>query len=1554
MDIGIKEPLIPQVSNSFFLTAGQSLDTSKPQLTEIEAIQEVLKDIEREDFLLGGHTGSVCACCINPISNLLFTGGKDKLIKSWSLTKQCEEYTLSGHFGPITCLETNPSGNLLGSSSEDMTIKVWDLSSRIEIFSLKGHEGKVWGICFSPDLISLISGSDDCCIKVWNLAMRNQEFTLVGHTGPVNAVKYLGDSLHAVSSSDDGWIKVWNLISKIAEITVNTEHPVKGMCLSPFNNFLATYSNTSIVQVWNLSDLSEEHKKDTSPLLPSAITYSPSGNYLAIGYTDSSLEICSTKNYLSGTFHGHTQQVNGLIFTTERKQLISISQDSFACVWNLESYRGKLVFKEHTCGLMSVCISPDCTKIISCDLELIPMIWSVSTGECIGTLKGHTSAAVMAKFSKDGKFIASCSYDKTIKIWSAETYELLNTLTGHSLSVYCIEFSHDSEFLASGSRDQTVKLWNFKEPALIFSLKAHDQSLYSVDFSRDGRYIGTGSIDKLVKIINIAEKKVEIVFEGHTNWVKCARFTSDSKTIVSISGDQTVKIWNLEEKREEASLTGHSGAINSLALSPDDKYAVTGSGDNYIKLWNLPERREEFTINAHTDCVNFLDFSPNGEFFVSAGKDKLAKVWEIKNKGEEVSFVAHDDRVRGLAYTPDGSFLISGSNDKTIKIWDLLEKSEPKVLKGHENIIWGISISPNGNTLASGSHDGVIKLWDLPSLSNISTHKYHLLSVNCVSFSPCGQYLASASNDKTVKLLNINDHKDVCSFNGHQHFVWTAIFVPSGVYLVSGSNDKTIRVWNVDLKTLAFTLTGHTNAVYCIAACSNGQRIVSGSVDTTVKVWCLTEFSEEFTLTGHSDAIRGITLTASGRFAVSGGFDKRVIVWNLHEKRKEYVLYGHTDNVLTITVSPDGNFIASGGADKQIKLWNLNMHRIMFVENHPDMMKSDTLPSIKDPLFKPAKIPDPHYQPLIPYTNAISCLKTKSYAQLSQESLGLLISSYSFSTLHFLSFLGLSKVIEAYIESENFIIKADAFGHSPLYYSIKRQHQKCTDLLLQFLINSGTDDLNSIEHLTSLHAIRHDLVILIRNSSSMIHELLSVLICQSSDSIYFGKPYTELPIISLTPMRTPILNNYFKESSIENQSADDLENQPLIMKTFKFILPATVGSLDSIEFLKIILECKNEEIYRTELIQFYIRYKWNFVKIWVYSYTFLVWVNLVLITLIIILDDVNFIYPLIGVNALLLVWEFVQFVQTGVDYVKDWWNVLDMLRLSLTGFWIFCLLWEQDWDIRYLLWWMILLNVIRGLTGFRAFDKTRYYIKLILISLSNIKFFMIIFIYTTMSFGLLSSKSSKESGGDFDYKYLWIYPFSLTAGDASQMFSDNFELKYLSFCLALIINIILMLNMLISILGDAFDEFQLKSEIFDYSEIAQVLLEIEQIKSLFSPVCVYKYLHICDDPYRTKGNGWTGKVLFTTSEIEKTRKIIEDKISRFESSLKTRTEIRTKVLEEKINGLRDNFKNVSFGGNDGRLAAVEARVAELDSKFTTKIQGVEEKLDLLISLIKRE
>ena len=66
---------------------------------------------------------------------------------------------------------------------------------------------------------------------------------------------------------------------------------------------------------------------------------------------------------------------------------------------------------------------------------------------------------------------------------------------------------------------------------------------------------------------------------------------------------------------------------------------------------------------------------------------------------------------------------------------------------------------------------------------------------------------------------------------------------------------------------------------------------------------------------------------------------------------------------------------------------------------------------------------------------------------------------------------------------------------------------------------------------------------------------------------------------------------------------------------------------------------------------------------------------------------------------------------------------------------------------------MILLNFIRGLSGFRLFDMTRFYVQLIIRSVKGVFSFLLIFVYSTIAFGVVfyGSESYKDATSFFDF-----------------------------------------------------------------------------------------------------------------------------------------------------------------------------------------------------------
>ena len=479
------------------------------------------------------------------------------------------------------------------------------------------------------------------------------------------------------------------------------------------------------------------------------------------------------------------------------------------------------------------------------------------------------------------------------------------------------------------------------------------------------------------------------------------------------------------------------------------------------------------------------------------------------------------------------------------------------------------------------------------------------------------------------------------------------------------------------------------------------------------------------------------------------------------------------------------------------------------------------------------------------YYDAIYYVMREDYSSLTAKSWQVSLTNFKYSPLHLAAFKGETSIIESAIKNNLIKLTFDSFKKSPIFYSISGKHQAITDSVLNFLIS--LKDQNQL-YFDNFDAIKYDLHLVIKNSSLYICEFLISSIKSSHDPPQFGEAKIRFKFI---PTKITSFNEFLEYNS-------DIK-EPFKLKSSAFDLPCNIGSKSSIELLNSFLYSTNKDIYKTTLIKTFIRCRWNALNKFIVLYMILLWLNIVFLVLLLEEFALYFLIPFILLNVLLILWEVAQIIQTKWSYLSDYWNIIDFLRILFTITWVLLNLlsiYIEEWA-----WITFLLNLSRGVSGFRAFDTTRYYIRLILQSLWSISTFILIFIYTTLSFGILKGVIDKN----ISFETLWINSFGLAFGDSWSL--NTFDLGYITYLVAIILNVVLMLNMIISILGDSFDEFQLFANYYDNKEMTQVILEIEQIFSIFVKEDTRKYLHICDNYYESNEELWQGKVIDIRTSI---------------------------------------------------------------------------------------
>ena len=704
-------------------------------------------------------------------------------------------------------------------------------------------------------------------------------------------------------------------------------------------------------------------------------------------------------------------------------------------------------------------------------------------------------------------------------------------------------------------------------------------------------------------------------------------------------------------------------------------------------------------------------------------------------------------------------------------------------LTGHTSEVYSVVISRDGKYLVSGSADSTIKVWNFKEEKEEFTLTGHSDFVKSVAISLDGKYLMSGSQDKTIKVWNFEERREEFTLTGHTDNVTSVVISQDGKYLASGSEDKTIKVWNLNERREEMTLLGHTDSVFSVAISQDGNYLVSGSRDQTIKVWNLDEKREEFTLKGHTLYVKSVTISQDGKYLASGSGDNTIKVWNLEEKREKINLVPSLKSEIINDPNPISylkkNILEPFFSDKRKKFALLRTSSIdldefsdidvsitecnnfaLFYKNKSfvgflQLFQSQSL--LKN-VYSPQSIWDPYFQKYIGFYNVFDVIMSQNFNNISPRSSTIVFGQYRYTITHVICYSGLSKNLKT-ILNDSFILITDIFGKSPFFYAIKKKHQECVDILLEFISLLLLEaNVETLRFKATLHAIKNDFSLIIQNSSSKLPDFLKNLLI-TSDIIFAKVDIKDLPMFHFHTFNNPILKYFYIQES-KNESSQERETKienPVRLQSTAFPVNWSSESRENLEILQSIANCKNEQIFMTPFIQYFIKLQWKTVQNWVIFYSFLISINNILfITLLAFTDtslldipDASGIIKLLLlilfflINSVLVTWELLQYKSNQLEYFNDPMNLIDCIRIIITSVWIVL----DFFSIYYLkfTWIVALLNLLRGITAFRLFDGTRYYVTLIIRALNDIKYFIIIFSYSTFSFGVLFLISRSEA-----------------------------------------------------------------------------------------------------------------------------------------------------------------------------------------------------------------
>lgn len=924
------------------------------------------------------NTNGVRSLLWSPDGKLLFSGGKDKLIRVFETEGFQETAQLPDHQSQVRCLGISPDGKRLVSTALDETIRLWQRGRKgwQEATSkpLEGHTAMVENVVFSPDGKTILSAGEDGKVLRWTADGQLEREIFVNSRGVLD--KYNQTRQVVFSPSGKQWAVAETVLKNQgtkAQVLFNIRFfDENGAQKSIFKshkqtvfqvrfideNTIASADGANNVFVWNtdgkprLSWLSQTAMVPTvafaeNLLADFSLTPDISNGYVlnhAFDWASLSLmpgiggrqperlslveQMGNKRLSLADDYHLTTG--TGAVIASELTREGRISRFSFTLDGNilvlfekalcLYDQEGHLLrnFDGIGAGNRGLALSPDGKfAVVSTLTGGLQQLWHLPSGDLCATLFVRPTDRAWICWSPQGWFDASPEGAKMLE-WYAPG---------------------DADFFQKMEPQESLRQ-KFNRPELLKKSIVERQNAAA----NMGAATATPQVAKPELVLSA----------GHGTAIEEIAFSPTGAHIATAGDDNFVKIWDLKTGKlltnilnsDEASASGSK----TVQFSRNGRSVLTvKSGNNALCLYDVYTGERLAEIPAPLDMLVKARFSPDETQAVTTSNPRKAvQIWRLGPPGKTgkvadlpgVESIADD-----AAFTPDGRQIIAVCRDRSVLFWDAqtlklirrLQLTQPPGNREGINFI-ELRISPDGRFFAvADGESGIVWLGDCTGSQNPEPLRKTTANqiASAIAFSPDSRYLAMAGIGLPFEIIETATRRTFKTFANDLR-AQSLAFSPDGQYIamVSGLlHEFGIELWNVETGKVISELNRMVPIPKCVALSRSGRLLATGNTNNNLNLWDLRDGEFHFDLEGtpsesHYDfGIQAIRFSADERFVAAASADGKVYLWQTATGKLLHRLEGHVGMVGCLDFSPDGRLLVSGDLNKNVFIWEVTSGR---------------------------------------------------------------------------------------------------------------------------------------------------------------------------------------------------------------------------------------------------------------------------------------------------------------------------------------------------------------------------------------------------------------------------------------------------------------------------------------------------------------------------------------------------------------------------------------------------------------------------------------------------
>lgn len=596
------------------------------------------------------------------------------------------------------------------------------------------------------------------------------------------------------------------------------------------------------------------------------------------------------------TLRGHRLGVSDIAFTSDAKQMASISSDFTIKIWDTDT--GTLINTIPCNHPFGNCISysPDDKALLAIFSDETMVIWDVETNSIINSLD-------LSQIPEIPKGIHEIACDSNLENVALASFGGVHILSFSADQVFSCEldnpksitFSPDGRYLVATSAEG-INLWDFVEgdTANMQLSQGVEPVVSRSAFSSDGKRL-VFVFDNIIGLLDLAEgSNVQTFGKSDTRYVGVS-FCNDDKCIATISEEGILIIWDLNTLTEvSADYEEIHGVffndISKVVFSPKGNLVGVVSEGYNIVVKSVISLFVYKIFKESNQRIGDISYSPDGKYLVAANREEPfnLSIWDIENEKIVHKLSGHSDRVFSVAYGYEGDFVASSSYDSTIRIWDTGTGNCIKIFdarsidkdRSHAPV-GAVALSPNNEYIVGGLYSGKVVIWDFKS-KDIVHILNNSLPIRNISFSPKGDKIVVGGVYQEAQVWDIQSGDVVLTLKGHTKCINSVIYTPDGSHILSVSDDNTIICWDAETGDRVWQVLNIDRPITSIAVNNEGTYVVAVSEDVNYPLFICDLKTGKILVSYHGMFIQAesVAFSPNGRHIASGGIDGTIIVWD--------------------------------------------------------------------------------------------------------------------------------------------------------------------------------------------------------------------------------------------------------------------------------------------------------------------------------------------------------------------------------------------------------------------------------------------------------------------------------------------------------------------------------------------------------------------------------------------------------------------------------------------------------------------------------------------------